>query len=167
MSNNDVLLTRIGNVNFRTSRVRLPFASFILAGLFTLAISPASAQEANDISFDDLVFEMKKTDNFDRSMLTDEIVALHKQTIRLRGFIRPTERQNNITKFIFVRDNKECCFGPGAALYDCMLVKLAKGEATEYTTFPITLRGQLLLSEFEGPDGKVWAIYRLKNAVVE
>lgn len=148
-------------------------SKLLLAALFvfvTVQANSANAQgdgKLNDLSFDDLTFEMEKEERFDRSMLTDEIVGYHKTTVRLRGFIRPTMRQDNISKFIFVRDNKECCFGPGAALYDCVLVQLEEGLTTEYTVRPITIKGEFYLREYEGPDGKVWAIYRLRNAVVE
>ena len=148
-------------------------SSLLLAALFVFISAQVNSayaqgeQKLNDLSFDDLTFEMEKEERFDRSMLTDEIVGYHKTTVRLRGFIRPTMRQDNISKFIFVRDNKECCFGPGAALYDCVLVQLEEGLTTEYTVRPITIKGEFYLREYEGPDGKVWAIYRLRNAVVE
>lgn len=128
---------------------------------------PAQKPKLNDLSFDDLTFDMKPEETFAREMLTDDIKGYHKSTVRLRGFIRPTMRQSDITKFIFVRDNKECCFGPGAALYDCVLVKLAEGISTDFTVRPITIRGEFFLSEYKGPDDKVWAIYNLRNAVVE
>jgi hypothetical protein len=142
----------------------------LTTAILGLSVAHASGQEEaklNDLSFDDLTFEMEPEDDFERSMLTEEIVGYHKSKVRLRGFIRPTMRQDNISKFIFVRDNKECCFGPGAALYDCVLVQLEEGLTTEFTVRPITITGEFYLREYEGPDGKVWAIYRLRNAVVE
>ena len=129
--------------------------------------SNASAQEANDLSFDDLVFEMEEDEVFDREMLTEEINSYNGTIIRLRGFIRPTTRKDGITKFIFVRDNKECCFGPGAALFDCVLVRLAEDETTQYTVRPITIRGEFLISEYSDRRGQIWAVYRMKNAFVE
>lgn len=150
--------------NFRSARF---FAIALLATAFGALATSVTAQEINDLSFDDLVFEMEKTEAFDREMLTEEIEALNGTTIRLKGFIRPTTRQDGITKFIFVRDNKECCFGPGAALFDCILIRLAEGESTAYTVRPITVSGEFLISEFRGPGDRVWAIYRMKHAVVE
>ncbi len=145
----------------------LAYTAFILLLALLGTVSAQDEGELNDLSFDDLAFEMEPEENFDRSMLTEKIVGYHKTTVRLRGFIRPTMRQDNISKFIFVRDNKECCFGPGAALYDCVLVQLEEGLTTEFTVRPVTIRGEFYLREYEGPDGKVWAIYRLRNAVVE
>jgi hypothetical protein len=100
-------------------------------------------------------------------MLTDEIREYDGQLIRLRGYIRPSFRQSGLKKFVFVRDNKECCFGPGAAIFDCVLVELAKDKATEYTVRPVTIEGRFYLKEYTGPDKKIWAIYRMKGGIVK
>lgn len=125
------------------------------------------AGEPKEISFDDLVFEMEKGGKFERSMLTEKILQMNGEQIRIRGFIRPAFKETGISKFVFVRDNQECCFGPGAALYDCILVELGGDKTTDYTVRPITVLGTLYLKEFKGPDGNIWAIYRMKNASVE
>src|SRR5688572_20674696 len=78
---------------------------------------PAAPAKIRDLTFDDLKFEMKKEDPFVRSLLTPKIEQLSGAKIRIRGFILPTFQQKGITRFILVRDNMECCFGPGAALY--------------------------------------------------
>lgn len=125
------------------------------------------AGEPLEITFDDLVFEMEKGGKFERSMLTEKITEMDGDKIRIRGFIRPAFKEKGIAKFVFVRDNQECCFGPGAALYDCILVELGGDKTTDYTVRPITVLGTLYLKEFKGPDGNIWAIYRMKNATVE
>lgn len=125
------------------------------------------AGEPKEISFDDLVFEMEKGGKFERSMLTEKILQMNGEQIRIRGFIRPAFKETGISKFVFVRDNQECCFGPGAALYDCILVELGGEKTTDYTVRPITVLGTLYMKEFKGPDGNIWAIYRMKNATVE
>ena len=126
-----------------------------------------SSEKTFDLTFDDLKFEMEKGEAFDRSMLTPTINSYHQGKVRLRGYIRPSFSQTGLTKFIFVRDNKECCFGPGAAIFDCVLVRLASGSKTNYTVRPITIEGQFFLKEYRGPDGKVWSIYRMKHAQVK
>lgn len=125
------------------------------------------AGEPKEISFDDLVFEMEKGGQFKRTMLTEKINQMDGAQVRIRGFIRPAFKETGISKFVFVRDNQECCFGPGAALYDCILVELAGDKTTDYTVRPITVLGTLYLKEFKGPDGNIWAIYRMKNASVQ
>lgn len=120
-----------------------------------------------ELTFDDLAFEMEKGSTFKREMLTPKINEYDGSTIKLRGFIRPSFTQSGLTKFVFVRDNQECCFGPGAALYDCVLVKLADGNKTDFTVRPVTIEGEFYLKEYQGPDGKIWSIYRLKEGVVK
>lgn len=133
----------------------------------SLAAPPAESVAIRDLTFDDLKFEMEKTDPFERAMLTPEIEALVGQRIRIRGYIRPTAFQTGITQFVLVRDNLECCFGPGAWLYDCVLVEMNSGKSTDYTVRPIAVEGIFEVREFLGPDGKHLAIYHLQGEQVE
>ncbi len=128
---------------------------------------PKSTGAISNITFDDIKFDIEKGQAFERTMLTDAINAIDGKRVNLRGFIRPSTRQKGLTKFVFVRDNKECCFGPGAALYDCVLVQLTNGQKSDYTVRPVTIEGDFYLKEYKGPDGKVWAIYRMTNSNVK
>ena len=110
---------------------------------------------------------MKKGSPFDRKLLTPKINEYHNSTVKLRGYIRPSFTQSGLSKFIFVRDNKECCFGPGAAIFDCVLVRLDEGLETDFTVRPISIEGKFSLKEYKGPDGNVWSIYRMTNAKVK
>lgn len=128
---------------------------------------PTDSEGRLELTFDDLSFEMEKGGKFDRSMLTDRIKKFHEANVRLRGFIRPSFRQSDIEKFVFVRDDKECCFGPGAAIYDNALVSLKKGTQTDYTVRPVVVTGKLYLKEYATPDGMILSIYRIKNGKIE
>ncbi len=77
-----------------------------------------------------LSLTIEKGAPFERSMLTKEIEELNKKTIRIRGWILPASvfKQTGIEEFVLVRDNQECCFGPGAAIYDCIMVKMERGS---------------------------------------
>jgi hypothetical protein len=125
-----------------------------------------SADGSFDITFDHIKFDIPEGESYSQTMLTDEIHRLDGQQVKLRGYIRPSFKQRDLKGFIFVRDNKECCFGPGAALFDCVVVKLAKDQATDYTTRPVAVTGTFVLKQYTGPDGNVWAIYRMKDAAV-
>ena len=101
-------------------------------------------------------------------MLTERIESFHGAKVRLRGFIQPSFRQTNIRKFVFVRDDKECCFGPNAALYDNILVKMAPRTQATFTVRPVVVTGQLFLKEYQDPaSGMVLSIYRMKNGKIE
>ena len=120
-----------------------------------------------DLTFDDVKFDLEPDEPFSEARLTDEIRGLDGQKIKIRGYIRPSFSQRGLKNFVFVRDDKECCFGPNAAIYDCMLVKLKKETTTDYTVRPVTVQGTFYLKPYQGPDGNTWAIYRMRNATVK
>jgi hypothetical protein len=57
------------------------------------------------------------------------VEKLEGKKISIKGWIHPLSvfTQTGIKSFILVRDDKECCFGPGAALHDCISVKMNPG----------------------------------------
>lgn len=142
----------------------------------TAVVSDAQASSASarsgpparraDISFDDIKFEMLKTEPFRRQMLTDKINALDGSPIRIRGYILPSFQQTGLTQFVLVRDNLSCCFGPGAALYDCIVVDMQPGKSTDFSISPVTVEGTFSVRELLDPDGKALAIYHLDGESV-
>ena len=125
--------------------------------------NPDKAGEPLELTFDNLKFDIEKGADFQESMLTEAIKKLDGQQVRLRGFVRPGFKQSGIKNFILVRDNQQCCFGPGAALYDCVMVKMSDGLAIDFTVRPICVVGTLQVKKYVGKDGKVWAIFRLND----
>jgi len=125
-----------------------------------------SADGKFDITFDHIKFDIPEGEPYSPTMLTEQVRSLNGQEVKLRGYIRPSFKQRDLKNFVFVRDDKECCFGPGAALFDCVVVKLAKDQKTDYTVRPVAVTGKFVLKEYTGPDGNVWAIYRMRNAAV-
>ena len=119
-----------------------------------------------DITFDNIKFDIPEGEPYSPRMLTEQVRSLDGEEVKLRGYIRPSFKQRDLKNFVFVRDDKECCFGPGAALFDCVVVKLAKDEKTDYTVRPVAVTGKFVLKEYTGPDGNVWAIYRMRDAAV-
>lgn len=121
-----------------------------------------------ETTFDDLKFEMTKTELFNRAMLTPKVNALMDKKVRVRGYIFPTLRKTGLTRIVLVRDNMECCFGPGAALFDCILVTMAPGKTAEYSIRPVAVEGTIRLEELQGgPDGRPLAIYQMVGDKVE
>lgn len=120
-----------------------------------------------EITFDTIKFDMVKGNPFFRSMLTPKIESLEGQPVRLRGYILPSFQQSGIKQFVLVRDNLECCFGPGAALYDCVVVDMRPGKSTTYTVRPVTVEGTFVVRELLDPEGKHLAIYHLDGDAVD
>jgi hypothetical protein len=128
-------------------------------GAKTVALARAG-DRPYDKTFDDLRFDMKIGERFHRSMLTKSIEAMAGQRIRIRGFILPTPQRSGITQFVLVRDNQECCFGQGAALYDCILVEMQPGKTAEFSIRPVAAEGIFDIREFV-LGGKHLAIYHM------
>ena len=127
---------------------------------------PAVPGRPRDVTFDTIKFGIEKDQKFFREMLTPEIEKLFGQTIRIRGFIYPTFQQTGIKTFVLVRDNQECCFGPGAALFDCIVVDMKPGKTTDYSIRPVTVEGTFGFSELKDPDGIQRAIFHLDGESV-
>ena len=123
--------------------------------------------EPQEITFDTVKFEMKVGDPFERTMLSESIEKLSGNNVRIRGYILPSFRQRGITQFVLVRDNMECCFGPGAALCDSIVVDMEASKSIEYTIRPVAVEGEFTVREWVGPDGKHLAIYHLLGRAVE
>lgn len=129
-----------------------------------------TVKSKGEISFDDLKFDILPDAPFDASMLTDEIRALDGKVVKLRGFILPSTlfRETDIAEFVLVRDNQECCFGPGAALFDCVVVNLVGDTRTDFTTRPVTVTGTFKLKEYKYPDDSGhFAIFNLQGTSVK
>ncbi len=131
-------------------------------------IRPRSKRQLNyllDKSFDDLTFELEVNEEFERSLLTPQIEILKGQRIRIRGYIFPTPVRQGIKQFVLVRDNQECCFGPGAALFDCIIVKMNPGKTATFSARPVTVEGRFQIKEFYLGE-TIRAIYQLEGEVV-
>ncbi len=112
-----------------------------------------------ELTFDDIKFDMETGSKFERDYIGEAIESLGNKRIRIRGYIYPTTQQHP-EQFILVRDNMECCFGPGAALYDCVAVIMNPGKQTTFTTRPVTVEGTFSV-EVREFDGTVFSIYRM------
>lgn len=142
----------------------------ITAGLLLLITGGVAIQgqqpnksRLKDISFDDIKFDIAKDAPFKRDLLPKKIEALEGQLVRLRGYMLPSFQQSGIKKFVLVRDNMECCFGPGAAIYDCVIIEMQGSASASFSVRPIAVEGVFSVSEFKGPDGNHLAIYHIEG----
>jgi hypothetical protein len=110
-----------------------------------------AALPARNISFDTIKFPMEKQELFKPSMITPQIKALDGRRVKIRGFMLPSFINQGLERFILVRDNQECCFGPGAALFDAIHVDLADGVTAEYSYPPIAVEGVFHIDPVENP----------------
>ena len=129
-------------------------------------VLPAAGDKPYDKTFDDIRFGMKLDEPFRREMLTKPIESMFGQRIRIRGYMLPTAQKSGLREFVLVRDNQECCFGPGAALYDCIFVQMRPGQTVEYSLRPVAVEGKFGFNEIVGPGGRHLAIYHLVGETV-
>ncbi len=139
--------------------------------------SSDSALAKCDINFDDLKFDLAKDAPFDSGLISDDLKQLDGRDVTLRGYILPSTlfSETNISQFVLVRDNQECCFGPGAALYDCVIVEMVEGNTTDFVTRPVTVAGKFVIDTESyryppdlSPNGAThMAIFRIEGMDVE
>ncbi|MEI6257920.1 MAG: DUF3299 domain-containing protein [Planctomycetota bacterium] len=120
-----------------------------------------------EISFDDIQLAMQKGDPFSRDLLPQQVTALEGTRVRIRGYLLPSFQQTGLTQFVLVRDNQECCFGPGAALHDCIVVRMVPGKSAAFSIRPVAVTGTFRVDELRGPDGRHLAIYTLDGDSVQ
>jgi hypothetical protein len=126
----------------------------------------APAGRPRDVTFDDVKLDMEKGAPFTRDLLPKRVTTLGGERIRIRGYILPSFQQTGLTQFVLVRDNMECCFGPGAALHDCIVVRMQPGRTAEFSVRPVAVSGTFRIEELLGPDGKHLAIYAMDGEEV-
>ena len=114
-----------------------------------------------EITFDTLKFPIEKDQPFRRELLTTQIWDLVGKKVRIRGYMLPTFKQTGLTEFVLVRDNMECCFGPGAALYDCAMVYMVPGKTADFSIRPVTVTGTFTVEEFRDFEDVVRAVFRI------
>lgn len=124
-----------------------------------------AAKRKGEITFDDIKFEIEKGGDFKPEMITPELKKLDKKVITLRGFMLPASvfQQKGIKKFVLVRDDRECCFGPGAALFDCVMVDMAPGKSADFSIRMMAVKGKFEIDteSFKDPDGGYQAVYKI------
>jgi hypothetical protein len=145
------------------------FASMLACGSATAAekAEESGGDKIKGISFDDVKLDLKKDQPFKEELLTPAVKKLDGKQVRIRGYILPSFQQSGIKQFVLVRDNMECCFGPGAALHDCIVVEMTGGATTDFTVRPVTVEGKFSIKQLADPEGKTLAIYRLDGKSVK
>jgi hypothetical protein len=139
--------------------------------------SSDAARAKGEINFDDLKFDLTKDSPFQEELLTEAIRKLDGTKVKLRGYILPSTlfSETNIAQFVLVRDNQQCCFGPGAALFDCVMVQMVDGKTTDFVTRPVTVEGKFVIDTESyryppgyGPNGAThMAVFRIEGEAVQ
>lgn len=116
-----------------------------------------------DITFDDLEFGIERDGDFQPEMLTDAIRELEGKKVILRGFILASSifQQTGIEQFVLVRDNQECCFGPGAYIYHNVQVEMVSGRTADFSIRPVTVEGVFSIRPWVA-EGKCYSVFHIE-----
>jgi len=121
------------------------------------------------VTFDDLnlltVLNMDPVTEDVETWMPDWMTSLNGQQVRVRGFIYPSFFGDGIEKFVLLRDDKECCYGPGAKIYDNMDVRLKPGVTTTFTIRPIDVVGRFRIKALAA-GGSMIGLYYIEDATV-
>ena len=125
--------------------------------------SPTQPLREKAISFDDLEFEIEKDADFKREMLTPAIEAMDGTRVKISGFILPASafKQTGLDRFVLIRDNQECCFGPGAYIYHNIQVEMEEGKGADFSDLPVQVEGEMRIKPWFGPDDKCYSVYHM------
>ena len=96
---------------------------------FHRQLTTVGPENAVCLSYDDLALQPKSSLS---DLNTQKLQPLSGQRVRIRGFMRPSFEETDLTRFWLARDNQFCCFGPNPKLCDIIRVTLRDGSTTDY-----------------------------------
>lgn len=101
------------------------------------------------------------------SWMPEWMTSLNGKTVRIRGFMYPPFMAEDLERFVLLRDNKECCYGPGAKIYDSIEVRMKPGTTTDYVSFDrsFDVVGRLKI-DLQSAGSSVYALYIIEDASV-
>ena len=102
-------------------------------------------------------------------MLGQQIESFKGKSVVLRGFMLGASvfTQKGIKQFVLVRDNRECCFGPGAYIFHNAQVEMDPGRTCEFSDRQVTVEGTFDIRPFLGPGGKCYSVYHITASRVK
>ena len=112
-------------------------------------------------------FSRMKPDDLDLAageMVPPEILALEGKTVFIKGYMRPPEMRSNVSKFLLVADNNQCCFGPlnTVKYHDQIDVQLEPPMRADYSTRLYRLGGKLSINPDNARRGPGHPVFRLE-----
>lgn len=96
---------------------------------FDRQLTTVGPENAVCLSYDDLVYQPRPEAT---TPAVEKLQPLFGHRIRIRGFMRPSFEESDLTGFWLARDNQFCCFGPNPKMCDIIRVTLRDGSTTNY-----------------------------------
>jgi hypothetical protein len=97
------------------------------------------------------------------TLIPENIQRLDGERVFIKGYMRPPAQRSNLSAFLLVRDNQQCCFGPLADVkyFDQMRVELARPLKAEYSTGVYRVGGRLKIHPENAAPGNPQPVYTL------
>jgi hypothetical protein len=96
----------------------------------------------------------------------DWLKNLDGKKVRIRGFMGPTFEAADLTQFVIARDLGECCFGPGARIYNLVMVEMRPGKTANYVALrPIDVVGTFHIN-LDVEQDTILGLYAISDAQV-
>jgi hypothetical protein len=112
-----------------------------------------------------LEISIKELGNFDydpeKGGIPDDVKKLSGSTVRLAGFMIPSDQADKITKFNLVPSLFSCCFGQPPQVQHTIVITCPKGKTVTYTPDQVTVEGVLEVDE-KKDDGYVVSLFRVE-----
>ena len=149
-------------------RFRCAIVSLVGCFLISTLVLAETPDAVQDITFDTLALDVKKSSDYDAAKhLTEQVKALAGKQVRLCGNIMPGFQVKGIEQFVLERDNfRAHGWRADAPQHELILVKLAPGMTTSFSTKPVIVEGTFQLREFKTEAGQILAIYAIDDARV-
>jgi hypothetical protein len=123
------------------------------------------------LTFDDInllkVLNMDPVTDAAVSKMPEWLTSLEGKQVRIRGYMNPTFYAHDLERFVLLRDNQECCYGPLAKVYDNIDVRMKPGTTTDYISLRETLDvvGRFKIELLSTGDC-VYGLYVIEDAAV-
>lgn len=137
----------------------------------TMQFAPEGPDRALRVTYDDIdllkVLNMEKVPLDVMDYLPEWLEGLDGKQVILRGWMYPPASETGISRFIFVRDNGVCCFGPKAKIYDKVGVSLKEGIDTHFIQgHSFDVRGTFHVEPIMLDEEEMMFLYTIDEAVV-
>jgi hypothetical protein len=110
-----------------------------------------------------LELSIKELGNFEYDQVNGgdipaDVKRLNGSTIRLTGFMVPSDQAENITQFALVPSLFSCCFGQPPQIQHTVMVNCPTGKEVSFFPDPIVIEGKLTVEE-KKDDGYIVSIF--------
>lgn len=130
-------------------------------------VAPAADSGPIVLKWEELEIPLGPEQEFEPWMLSTAIKSLDGKQVQITGYMHPgVAQKSNIREFVLIK-HIGCQFGSEGQPQHVVMVDLQGKLRTSLSAEAITLTGTFAVDPYTGPDGRTWALYRLKGTSIE